>query len=247
MQNLKSFIDTVRLSSEVHKDLKGIVAHFAFILTIFRKYEDTLTACGLEGEQADQLKTLGWLLYIMARVVILKSRNEIVESACLLIAVLTLVIVNSRSDSVRFAKLGASPSQQHVKKFLCDMYRLKNSEAVDCLAGSFAKLLQQLVNSDDLRGDPQTESSGVADFSSVFDQDRIQTNLRKLNTAYQSAASLDGIDERSFILSETKITTPARLTPFARQGEANALATPHRDPAGQRKTMRYSSTIRREQ
>ncbi len=224
VQNLKDFVETVKLVPEVHKGLKGIVSHFAFILTIFKKYEDTLNACGIEGTLADKVKAMGWLLYIMARAVILKGRDEIVESACLLIVVLTVVIVN-RPESVAFSKVPDGDSKA-VKRFLCDMFKLKSQEAVDALMDSFVNHLQ-ILSSGVLKGDELKENS-VDGCNKLFHRDSLELNILKLNAAYQQTAALDGIDDRSFIASETRIRTPVKLTPFARQGEANRLATPRR-------------------
>lgn len=227
VQNLKNFIDLVKLPTEVFKDLKGIISHFAFILTIFKKYEDTLNICGIEGSASEKLKATGWLLYILARVTILKGRNEIVESACMLIAVLTTVITN-KPQSVKFSKLKIPQDKwtsQDIKKSLCDIFKLKTPEVVDGIMEPFIKFLQQCFPGEN------TSVAGlcIENFAKIFSEEYLETSLRKLNGLYQQLIpSLDGIDERSFIASETRITTPVKLTPFARQGVANIIITPRK-------------------
>ena len=232
IQNLKDFIGAVKLPPEVFKELKAIISHFAFILTIFKKYEDTLISCGIEGPIADKVKAVGWLLYILARIVILKSRNEIIESACLLIAVVTTLVVN-KPDSISFNKLkvSAKPTSSEVKKALCDMFKLRNHDVVDSLMEPFLKLLTQLVSTDAMKTDGSgdtKENEVVESYGKIFSAEQIENVIRKLNALYQQSVSLEGIDERSFIASETRITTPVKLTPFARQGVANIILTPKR-------------------
>eukprot|EP01022_Parablepharisma_sp_SALTPOND_P017379 TRINITY_DN275_c0_g1_i1.p1 TRINITY_DN275_c0_g1~~TRINITY_DN275_c0_g1_i1.p1 ORF type:complete len:831 (+),score=71.55 TRINITY_DN275_c0_g1_i1:7086-9578(+) len=232
IQSLSNFLASVRLPPEVFKELKGIISHFAFILTIFKKYEDTLTVCGMEGPHSEKVKAMGWLLYIFARASILKGTNEIVESACLLMVVLTALIVNKpRSVTFKKLKVNATNNTKEVKKALCDIFKLKSQEAVDSLMVPFTKLLQHLATSDVIKA-PESFGEGkeneIENYSKIFSEEYIEGSLRKLNMVYQQMVPLDGIDERSFIASETRITTPVKLTPFARQGVANILLTPRK-------------------
>lgn len=68
------------------------------MLTIYSKYDNILKTLNLTGkpELIENYKTLGWLLFILARrqILLQHSRNEIVESACLLIVVLLFMLVN---------------------------------------------------------------------------------------------------------------------------------------------------------
>lgn len=227
VQSLKTFVETVKLPTEVFRELKESIAHFAFVMTVFKKYEETLHVCGAAGAEGQKLKTLGWLLYILARAVLLKGRNEIVESACLLIVVLIALTVN-RPDLLKV--LGQARNQEaaergeelEAKRRLCEIFKLRSFEVVDAFMDPFLRFLQQFTFVGSLKG------PGVKDYATLFAAEHLDFAIKRLNEAYQQNLPPDGIDERCFIGDSLCVITPARLTPFARQGIANISLTPKR-------------------
>eukprot|EP00826_Nyctotherus_ovalis_P057662 TRINITY_DN7892_c0_g3_i2.p1 TRINITY_DN7892_c0_g3~~TRINITY_DN7892_c0_g3_i2.p1 ORF type:complete len:741 (-),score=144.42 TRINITY_DN7892_c0_g3_i2:164-2386(-) len=227
VQSLKTFVDTVKLPTEVFRELRETIAHFAFVMTVFKKYEETLNVCAVAGTDNERLKTAGWLLYILARAALLKGRNEIVESACLLIVVLIALTVN-RPDLLRVLNqaknqdLAERGEELEVKKKLCEMFKLRNFEVVDAFMDPFLRFLQQFAFVGNLKG------SGLKDYATLFTAEHLDFAIKRLNEAYQQNIPPDGIDERCFIGDSLCVITPARLTPFARQGIANISLTPKR-------------------
>jgi hypothetical protein len=219
VQNLKTFIETVKLPIEVFKELKEMIAHFAFIMTVFKKYEETLVVCGIASNE--KLKVVGWLLYILARAMLLKGRNEIVESACLLIVVLVALIVN-RPDLLKTLEHSQKLDEMEAKRKVCEVFKLHSFEAVDVLIEPFLRFLQQFTSTGNTK-EPELE-----DYATFFAAEHLDFVIKRLNEVYQKHLPLDGIDERCFIGNDVNVITPARLTPFSRQGIANISLTPKR-------------------
>lgn len=190
----------------VQQSLQGVVAQFAFILTMFNKYEKVLSkAAATPGFQI--ARNLGWTLFILGRVHILGKRNEIIECACLLVSVLTIVLSNLKGSTKEEGVRG------NMRKMLCEVFRMKSTEPAAEMEGMVEKMVAQI------------EGRKVC-FSDLLEPDRAALLMRKLSSKYQQTLQLDEIDERIFIVSEMKITTPLKFTPFARQGMANKLITP---------------------
>lgn len=204
---------------ELFKEIKEMISHFAFIMTIFKKYEETLATCGLTGTANEKLKAVGWLLYILARAILLKGRNEIMESACLLIVVLITLTVN-RPDLIKNAELSEGYDEAEAKRKLCEIFKLRNFEAIDALMEPFLKFLQQFTFVGSSKG------LGLKDYATFFAAEHLDFVIKRLNEAYQQNLPLDGIDERCFIGNEDCVLTPAKFTPFTRQGIANISLTP---------------------
>eukprot|EP01022_Parablepharisma_sp_SALTPOND_P014821 TRINITY_DN205_c0_g3_i3.p1 TRINITY_DN205_c0_g3~~TRINITY_DN205_c0_g3_i3.p1 ORF type:complete len:933 (+),score=77.64 TRINITY_DN205_c0_g3_i3:3512-6310(+) len=205
-QSLKHFMDYVHLPPDVQHSLQSMINHFAFILTMFTKYEEVLAKAAGAGkpEDVDNIKTLGWLIFILGRIHVLHKRNEIVECACLLIGVLTLVLSHFK---------GTSKIDPEIRKMLCGIFKMKSIEPVLAMEEMLGKMLAQI------------EGREMA-FNELFDMERIGLIIKKLSAQYQQKLGLDEIDERIFVVSEMRITTPLKFTPFARQGVANKLITP---------------------
>jgi len=223
IQKLKVFIEIVKLPMEVFKELKEMIAHFAFIMTIFKKYEETLVACGIVSNE--KLKVAGWLLYVLARIMLLKGRNEIVESACLLIVVLITLIVN-RPDILKSLEDSEKLDEVEAKRKVCEIFKLRNSEAVDTLIEPFLRFFQQFTFT------ASTKEPELKDYATFFAAEHLDFVIKRLNEAYQQHLPLDGIDERCFIGNDVCVITPAKLTPFARQGIANISLTPKKAKVG---------------
>ena len=223
MQNLKEFINRVKLSPEIFTEVKGIISHFAFMLTLYKKYEDTFRNCGLIGLYSNTYKSIGWLLYIMARVLLLKNRSDIVESACLLIAMLQFIIIN-RPTSVTYKKpfqgnnITPSDEKVEVKTLLCGIFKLRREQALDSVENAFQKMVQQLIDTGILKKAN----------NNIFDETNLDLNVMKLKVAYEQYVHNFDIDERLFIYGETSLASPCRLTPFARQGMVNVIFTPRK-------------------
>ena len=210
-QSLKHFMDYVHLPPEVQHSLQSMINHFAFILTMFTKYEEvfakTLAAVVTSRpEDVENIKTLGWLIFILGRVHVLHKRNEIVECACLLIAVLTIVLGHYKATAV-------GSQQIDVRKMLCNTFKMKSIEPVLAMEEMVGKMLGQI------------EGREIT-FDEIFDAEKLGITLKKMSAQYQQKLGLDEIDERIFVLSEMRITTPLKFTPFARQGVANKITTP---------------------
>jgi len=209
-KNLKHFMDYVELPKEVQNSLQGMINHFAFIVTMFTKYEEILskvvTIIPGKNEEFENIKTLGWIIFILGRVNILHKRNEIVESACLLIAVLTFVLGH-------FKNAAKPDAIQETRKMLCGVFKMKTTDPAQAMEESLLRMFCQIegreINPDEL-----------------FDTDKIGLNLKKMSSQYQQKLGIDEIDERIFVISEMRITTPLKFTPFARQGGANRIVTP---------------------
>lgn len=190
------------------------------MLTIYKKFEDTLKSCELLGPLSIQFKAIGWLLYIMARVILLKGRNEIVESACLLIAMVYFLIINA-PQGICFNKISGADNSE-IKKKLCEIFKLRKQDAFDAMDVSFQKIVQQLVATGFLK------LSKEGKFSSIFEESNIELNAMRLKSAYEQYAVNFDIDERLFISCDTVLASPCKLTPFARQGVVNVIVTPRK-------------------
>ncbi len=212
-QSLKHFIEYVHLPTEVQHGLQSMINHFAFILTMFTKYEEVVTRTGVASklDDSENLKTLGWLVFILARVHVLHRRNEVVECACLLIAVLTLMLGHSRRP-------GKEPmAEPETRKMLCGIFKLKSADPVLTLEDAVRGMLQQLM--------PENGPREIR-LDDLFDLDRVGLNVKRLSSLYQQRITPEELDERIFVVSEMRITTPLKFTPFARQGVANKIFTP---------------------
>jgi hypothetical protein len=211
-----------------------MINHFAFILTIYTKYEEVLRRLGINGkpEHTDGFRTAGWLIFILARVHILHKKNDIVESACLLIAVVSFMLSHCPHTIVCVQEEGAGKTpplpalgpERHgeIVKQLCEIFKLANQEVVVTIEEALGRMLQQLKDLDALR----CASAERHNFAGVFEPERIALSIKRLGAQYQQQITPDELDERIFVSSETKITTPLKFTPFARQGGANKAGTP---------------------
>ena len=191
-------MDYVQLPGEVEISLRAMINQFAFILTMFNKYEDVLKKAELDIG-TETRKTLGWLLFIMSRVQILNKKAEIVECARLLVAVISLVF--------------SSLKQHNLRELLCVIFKMNSPEPVIAMEDLIKKMTERILRKE-------------LDFTQELNNDEIELVIKKLNGYYQRSLELDEIDERIFVAKETKITTPLKLIPFARQGLANKLLTP---------------------
>ena len=210
---------------ELQRDLQTTINHFAFVLTMFTKYEDLLNRLALSGkpEQMESLKSIGWLIFILARIHILHRKNEIVECVCLLIAVISFLLTNA-PKSIKINNPSYKDEEQHegIRRLLCEIVKLKNIEAVITIEEALANMFQQLKQEDVIKastGEPNK-------FEGMLEGDRIYLNLKKLNAQYQQRLSPDEIDERIFLGRGSRVVTPLKFTPFARQGFANKGITP---------------------
>jgi retinoblastoma-associated protein len=192
-------MDYVQLPAEIEGSLRAIINQFAFILTMFNKYEDVLKKAELDVG-TETRKTLGWLIFITGRVQILNKKAEIVECARLLVAVISLVFASLKEHTLRNS--------------LCEMFKMNSVEPVVAMEDLIKKMTEEIFRKElDL-----TQQSN--------NDDEMELAIKKLNGHYQGSLELDEIDERILIAKEMRITTPLKLVPFARQGLANKLLTP---------------------
>jgi len=183
----------VSLPMEVQHTLKDLIKHFALILTIFSKYEDLIQDQELSSEGK---KTLGWLAFILGRIQILNKNNDIVQSTSLLIAVIISVFGGLNENKIT------------VRNTICTKLQIKTITPILVLEENVAKMIEQIVDKE---------------LSIALSKKQLEVTIKKLNIRYQQSLGLDEIDERIFVLSEMKIVTPLKLTPFA------TLTTSHTD------------------
>jgi len=205
LQNLRHFIDYVNLPVELQRDLQTTINHFAFVLTMFTKYEDLLNRLAIAGK-ADHLETyksLGWLIFIFARLQILHKKNEIIECVCLLIAVISFMITHiphTITYSKQFSKEEGEDCHQAIRKALCGIVKLKNIDAVILMEEALYNMIQDLKKADIIK----TSNGEPNKFEGLFEGDRIFVNLKKLNSQYQQRLSPEEIDERIFLGNSLK-------------------------------------------
>lgn len=197
-------MEYVVLPVGVQQSFQTLISQFAFILTMFNKYEKVLSKAS-NAQGFEIARSLGWTIFILGRVQILGKRNEIVECACLLVSVLTLVLSNLKGSTKE------ENVKSNVRKMLCEVFRMKTLEPVIEMEGMIEKMITQI---------------GGRNLNDLFEPDRANLLMKKMSSKYQQTLQLDEIDERIFIVSEVKLTTPLKFTPFARQGMANKLITP---------------------
>eukprot|EP00826_Nyctotherus_ovalis_P044278 TRINITY_DN4771_c0_g2_i1.p1 TRINITY_DN4771_c0_g2~~TRINITY_DN4771_c0_g2_i1.p1 ORF type:complete len:778 (-),score=214.31 TRINITY_DN4771_c0_g2_i1:1581-3914(-) len=192
-------MDYVQLPSEVEVSLRAVINQFAFILTMFNKYEDVIRKMELDsGRDIEARKILGWLIFITGRMQILNKKAEIVECARLLVAVMSLIFSSFKEGALR--------------NLLCEIFKMNSTEPVIAMETLVKKMTEEILRKElDLNED---------------NKDEMEIITKKLNAHYQRNLELDEIDERIFIAKEMKVTTPLKLVPFARQGLANKLLTP---------------------
>jgi hypothetical protein len=198
-------MEFVVLPIAVQQSLQTVISQFAFILTMFNKYEKVLSKAA-NAPNFDTARSLGWIVFILGRMNILGKRNEIVECACLLVSVMTIILSNlkgSKEESVR----------GNIRKMLCEVFRMKSQEPIIEMEGMVEKMIMQI-------------EGRKINLCELLEPDRAKLLMKKMSSKYQQSLQLDEIDERIFIVSEVKITTPLKFTPFARQGVANKLITP---------------------
>ncbi len=215
LQNLKHFLEYVHLPAEVQHLLHSMINHFAFVLTMFTKYQEVLAKLGVSGkpEDTESARTLGWLVFILGRTHILHRRNEVIECACLMIAVLTLVLPCSRAVPVP-----GPQSSAELRTLLCGIFKLKSTEPVDAMEVQVSAMLRKMEG--------ETKGLGQAEW---FDSTHVEASIRRLSGIYQQQLTGEELDERIFMAGgEARAATPPKFkfTPFARQGMANRIFTP---------------------
>jgi len=172
---------------------------------MFNKYEKVISKAA-NTSNFDTARSLGWTIFILGRANILGKRNEIVECACLLVSVLTIVLSNLKGSKEESVK-------GNIRKMLCEVFRMKSQEPIIEMEGMVEKMIMQI-------------EGRKVNLCELFELDRAKLLMKKMSSKYQQTLQLDEIDERIFVVSEVKITTPLKFTPFARQGMANKLITP---------------------
>lgn len=58
-------------------------------------------------------------------------------------------------------------------------------------------------------------------FHGIFSPEFLNSNLRKLDQYYQQKLTLEELDERHFINTDTRLQTPMKFSPFARKGPSH--------------------------
>ncbi len=214
IQNLRQFLGYVKLPLSLYAEFKALIAHFALLLTIFKKYEALLEYLGLNGPAKGQLKAVGWLLYLMAKNELFGRRREIVECACLLIP-LVHYLVQHHPPTATFDKV-TPPAE--LRGLLCGVFQLKSPDSLGPLFESLdSAVLPRIVR-----------ELAVADPAAIFSAGTLEQTVRKLHELVQRAADPDGLDEGLFLAGDSSLA----LSPAAVQSIVNVRVTPIKPRAG---------------
>ena len=89
------------------------------------------------------------------------------------------------------------------------------------------------------QGVPHSESNYFSDLEcqqlpsqclhGIFNNEFLAQNFRKLDVYYQQKLTLEELDERHFINTDTRLQTPLKMSPFARNISRNLPQTPKKD------------------
>lgn len=184
---LKEFMTKVQIDQETRRRCQRIIDSFAFIATFYNKFNEIWNATGLTLPEFEELKVLAWLLFLVIRQRKVMNKFDIVESACLMLAVINTVVREKCTN----AQLNS----------LCSILKTKPIQ-VEGMMNLVSTALQELT----LEGGYQPDSlSSSIDYLSTNYSD----NLSLDDIDERSFLS------QTFLSSPTKKKVP--ITPFTKQ------------------------------
>lgn len=186
MVKLKDFITVIPLDSRIKADMQSIISNYAFSLTLFNKFEELWNSVVDASQGMEDLKQIAWSIFLLSRVNLLQRRSEIVECACMLVAVIQVAITNS--DKEQFIKY--RKNEQECLNYLCSLIK-GQPESVKISATHLKKMLELFIQHAVIKSD-----SGLA---GIFRETEIAGNYEKLSLEYVHKLLPSEFDQRLFI------------------------------------------------
>ena len=104
---LKEMISDISLDIKTIGDWKEFIRNFGFIFSFYDKYiriwnslnfkwiSENINKSDLnEAQTLERIKKIGWLIFILARINILRNQTEIVDCAWMLMATMYVLLIN---------------------------------------------------------------------------------------------------------------------------------------------------------
>jgi len=190
-----------------YSEIKSIISYFALLFTIYKKFDSILTKFGPTVE-VEEIKKVGWLVYILVKNKIYETSRNIIEYTCLLIPLLELLL---SSNPTAFAKINPDIP---LKEQICNLFQIKLVAPIEHSIQLFQTTVLQILSSIDFIKFTQ-------DFTAIWDKAKLQIMIKALNELYNKAPVQD-IDETVF----AKETVEFSSTLYDSQKVINVHVTP---------------------
>ncbi len=100
-------------------------------------------------EITDQIKGIGWLLFLIGKRILLENKSEIVECACLLISVLDVILINLpervTSDYLKgIPKEEGEDDASWILRILCCIFKLKQYVSVNVSLQGLLQMIEEV-------------------------------------------------------------------------------------------------------
>ena len=187
MMKLKEFIMSTTLDSRIKSDIQSIISSYAFSITLYNKYQELWNNLTISpDEEITSIKKIGWTIFLLSRVNLIQRRSEIVECACMLVAVIYVLLINCESD--HFVKYRGN--EVECLNSLSSMIK-GQAEQIKISATHLKKMLEVFIQHRIVQSD-----SGV---SGIFHQDKINYNTEKIYLEYVHKLLPSEFDQTQFI------------------------------------------------
>jgi retinoblastoma-associated protein len=167
-----------------YSDIKSIISYFALLFTIYKKFDSMLTKFEPTIE-VEEIKKVGWLIYILAKNKIYETNRNIIAYTCLLIPLLELLL---SSNPTAFAKLDPNVP---LKEQVCNLLQIKFAAPIENHIQLFQTTILQIFS-------PLEFIKSTKDFTAIWDKDKLKTMIKTLNKFYDKLPAQD-IDETVFV------------------------------------------------
>ena len=186
MVKFKDFLVNINVDLRVKSDMQSIISSYAFSLTLYNKYEEIWNTFQFPNEEVKSLKKIGWSIFLLSRVNLIQRRSEIVECACMLLAVIYIII---NSCPLECFKIFQKDEQEFLKS-LSFMIR-GQADQIRISATHLKKMLELFIHHRVIESD-----SGI---QGIFKPENIKQNYDKLNLEYFHKLLPSEFDQRLFV------------------------------------------------
>ena len=187
MVKLKEFVTSTALDARIKSDIQSIISSYAFSITLYNKYEELWSNIGLpQNEEIISVKKIGWTMFLLSRVNLIQRRSEIVECACMLVAVIYTLLTTCEINSF----LKYRDNEVDCLNSLSSMIK-GQAEQIRISATHLKKMLELFIQHRIVQSD-----SGVP---GLFHQERIVFNSEKLYLEYVHKLLPSEFDQTQFI------------------------------------------------
>ena len=192
MVKLKDFITTITIEPRIKSEIQSIITSYAFSLTLYNKYDELWNNLQINfTPEAMELKKIGWNIFLLGRVNLIQRRLEIVECACMLVAVVYVLVFNCESKI--FSNI--NKNEPECLSYLSSMIK-GQPDQIKISATHLRRMLELFLQHHIIYSD-----SGL---SGIFSNDQISLNYEKLSLEYIHKLLPSEFDQRLFIENSEK-------------------------------------------